>query len=176
MSWTLVTLATPVDPATLVPDPAWTWDTITDELNRGADSEETLSAWSRNGYLTGAARPLIAREDARVLAFLNSSPWDAPGNIVGTLLRQPEMAQVVLAVDRIFDAIATDPAAVLAAGVACCCATHLREYAAQATASLDPMVDEGENLESVFNFLRSLQALCRRSQHDGRYVLAVQMW
>lgn len=176
MSWTLMTLATPVDPATLAPDVAWTWDTITDELNRGSGSDEMLSAGTRNGYLTGALQPLIAREDSRVLSFLVSLPWDAPDPTVATLLRQPGMAQVVLAVDRVFDAIATDPATVLASGVECCCATHLQEHAAQATASLHPMIDEGENLESVFNFLRSLQALCRRSQQDGRYVLAVQMW
>ena len=176
MSWMLVTAATPVDPATIAPDTAWTWDSIMDELDRGTDTGEVLSGASRNGYLTGAARPIITHYGPQALAFLDSAPWDAPCNIVGTLLQPPEMAQVVAAVDRLFDAIATDPAGVLALGVECCCARHLQEHAAQATSSLDPMIEEGDDLPSALNFLRSLQALCRRSLEDGRSVLAVQMW
>ena len=42
-------------------------------------------------------------------------------------------------------------------------------------ASLDPMIEDGDDLRSLFNFLRSLQALCRRSLEDGRAVLVAQL-
>jgi hypothetical protein len=169
----LMTFAMPVDPGSVAPDTAWTYDSVCQVLDR---TDEVLHASSRNGYLTGAVRPFIARDALHALDFLDSAPWAGSAVAVGRLLQAPELARVVAAVDRVFEVIAAEPESVIAAGVGSCCAEDLQAQAREASVSLDPTIDEGENLTSVFAFLRSLQAMCRRAGEDGRWVLVAQMW
>lgn len=176
MSWTLVIAATPIDPASLQPDTAWTGERIVEALDEGAFTQELLMATSRNGGLAFNVKCLAGSLGLDALAVLDAEPWDAPGNAVGTLLHPAAMVDIVAAVDRAFDSVATDPDAVLAAGFEWSDAAELQEFATQAEASLRPTAEDGDDLASLFNFLRSLQALCQRSQADGRLVLVALMW
>ena len=175
MSWTLVTAATPIDPATLPPDAAWTYDTIAEALNQGTHANEILMSTSRNGALLGNLKPLIDGFGLRALAVFDTAPWDAPDDAIGTVLHPQDLAALGAEVDAVFEAVATDPDSVLATGLESCCARHLQEHAALSEASLDPLIEDGGDLRSLFNFLRSVQALCRRSQADGRLVLVAQL-
>ena len=176
MSYDLVTSSVPVDPASVPPGGRWTLDTIMEQLDAATRAQELLMARSRNGYLLWAMQQVAENYDLPALSLFRGKPWESDGNIVGTLLRGPEIAAVVGAIDALFDAISSDPDAFVAIDSALGrCATDVLEAMADATVSLDPMIDDGDQMESVFNLLRSFQAQCRVIQDSGRHVLFVQM-
>jgi len=171
LSYTLVSIAVGVDPENIPPEGFQTPGDIL-ELLRG----ELLSANSRNGYLAFVMERVVSAYGLTALGFFNGQPWEAPGTVVGTLFGQEDIATVVAAIDDLFDRIKADPQKFLALDSSIsCCARHVVEAAEQAEISLDPMIDDGDQIQSVFNLLRSFQALCARNDSQGRSVLFAQM-
>lgn len=171
MSYDLVSIAVGVDPENIPSEGFLAPDEIY-ELLKG----EMLTASSRNGYLSFVMEKVVEGYELTALGFFNGKPWDAPGNVVGTLFAQEDIATVVAAIDDLFDRIKIDPHRFLALDSSISdCATDLVESAEQAEVSLHPMIDSGEDIESVFNLLRSFQALCTRNDAQGRSVLFAQM-
>jgi hypothetical protein len=176
MSYDLITASVPIDPASLPPNGLGSPDALMEQLDIGTGARELLMARSRNGWLLWAMQRVAENYDLPALSLFRGKPWESDGNMVGTLLRGPEIAAVVDAIDALFDAIRSDPDAFVAIDSALgCCATDVLEAIDGATVSLDPMIDDGDQIESVFNLLRSFQAQCRVIQDSGRHVLFVQM-
>lgn len=171
MSYDLVSIAVGVDPEELPPEGFQTPDDFY-QLLKG----EMLTASSRNGYVAFVLGKIVAAYGLPALGFFNGKPWEAPGNVVGTLFAPHDAAAVVAAIDDLFERITADPEAFAAIDSSISCsASDLLESVEQAEASLHPMIDGGDDIQSVFNLLRSFQDLCTRSDEEGRQVLFVQM-
>lgn len=171
MSYDLVSIAVGVDPEDIPPEGFQTPDEIYALL-----TGEMLTASSRNGYVAFVMEKAVAAYGLTVLGFFNGKPWEAPGNVVATLFAAEDIATVVAAIDELFGRIKADPQRFLALdSTISCCATHLLESAEKAEVSLHPMIDDGEEIRSVFNLLRSFQDLCMRNEAQDRSVVFVQM-
>lgn len=171
MSYDLVSIAVGVDPEDV---PAEGFQTPHDiyALLTG----EMITASSRNGYVAFVMEKVVAAYGLTALEFFNGKPWDAPGNVAATLFATQDLATVVAAIDQLFGRVKADPHRLLALDSAISSsAAELLECAETAEISLHPMIDSGEDIQSVFNLLRSFQDLCMRSDEQGRSVLFVQM-
>jgi hypothetical protein len=170
LSYELVSAAVGVDPEDIPPG------VETRDYIYGLLKGEMLLAPSRNGYVAFVIERIVAAYGLAALGCFNSKPWEAPGNVVATLFAQEHIATVVAAIDDLFDRIKADPNRFLELDSSIsCCAKHLLESAEQAEISLTPMIDDGDQIQSIFNLLRSFQDLCTRSDEQGRSVVFAQM-
>jgi hypothetical protein len=172
MSTRMPMVCVPVDPADVPSGALEPGFQFVDRLVKGDDM---LYAESRNHFLAWAADKMAANYGLQSLSFVCGAPWEQPGRELGVLFTAAQIDRVVADIDQLFALIADDPQRFLDIDSHMgCCATHLLAYVEGATASLKPMIDDGDTMDSVFNFLRSFQALCRRARDAGHHVLYVQ--
>jgi hypothetical protein len=177
MSYVLHIMCVPIDSATIQPRDLQEHDFVSEQLNRGAKAGELIYAPSRNGFVHHVMSLAGPHYGLDALSFMYRSPWGRAGAMKGVLLESGALDRAIQSIDDLFSRIESDPMEFLTLDPRVTLAdseTQLMFDLRTATSSLQPMHDDGDTLDCVFNLLRSFQAMCKSARHSDQYVIFTQ--
>jgi hypothetical protein len=177
MSYVLHTMCVPLDRATFQSGEPHEHAFVSEQLNRGAKAGEMLYAPSRKGFLDHVMSLMGAHYGLDALSFMYRKPWGRAGAMNGVFLEPEALDRVIQSIDDLFSRIEADPTDFLTLDPRSTLVSNETELLLElrsATSSLKPMHDDGDTLDCVFNFLWSLQAMCKSARESGSYVMFTQ--
>ncbi|MFG6459096.1 hypothetical protein [Roseateles sp. BYS96W] len=158
----------------LLPDRLETPEKIYELLEVGYKQGNMLSGGSYKGWLALVVECISKRYGISCLDFLYCEPWLCEDGCYATVLGGDRLNSVVETIRELFDRFETHPSELIAIADQGRSEYDILECLHNSTASLNPKVDDGDDFNYLFAYLKSLLALCETAIREGKLVVYAQ--